>query len=426
MSRRREVWRSRRCCFPRCFCFGTPGPDSLQISTSIKRSPEQGEDLAERSMMKSRAQFCSAVVAVLAAVGILVGCGGEGKGALPSVEITGQAIITTVVGTGEAGFSGDGSSAMEARINAAEGLVFAEGDSFFFADTGNHRVRKVGPDGVVTTVAGTGEPGFSGDGGPATSAQLNNPSSGLALDEEGNLFVADFFNSRIRRIATDGTITTVAGGDPPELGDGGQATAATLTLPGGVAVDADGNLIIADHEGNRIRKVDGEGVITTIAGTGEAAFGGDGGPAVKARLNNLADVSIDAMGNIYVPDRDNQRIRKIDSGGIISTIAGTGEPGFSGDGGPARSARLDSPLDVVLDSLGNVYVADTQNHRVRKIDSRGIISTVAGSQAGFSGDGGPAASASLLSPAGLAFDSAGNLYIADTGNNRIRKLTPKR
>lgn len=377
-------------------------------------------------MTKSRAQFCSAAVVVLAAVGILVGCGGEEKGALPSAEITGQAIITTIVGTGEAGFSGDGSSAKEARINAAEGLVFAEGDSFFFADTGNNRVRKVGPDGVVTTVAGTGEPGFSGDGGPATSAQLNNPSSGLALDEEGNLFVADFFNSRIRRIATDGTITTVAGGNSPELGDGGQATAATLTLPGGVAVDADGNLIIADHEGNRIRKVDEEGVITTIAGTGEAAFGGDGGPAVKARLNGLADVSIDAEGNIYVPDRDNQRIRKIDSGGIISTIAGTGERGFSGDGGPARSARLNSPLDVVFDSLGNIYVADTQNHRVRKIDSRGIISTVAGSQGGFSGDGGPAASASLISPAGLAFDSAGNLYIADTGNNRIRKLTPTR
>jgi sugar lactone lactonase YvrE len=389
-------------------------------------SGSRWEHVAAAGGAASRAQFCSAVVVVLAAVGILVGCGGEEKDALPSAEITGQAIITTIVGTGEAGFSGDGSSAKTARINAAEGLVFAEGDSFFFADTGNHRVRKVGPDGVVTTVAGTGEPGFSGDGGPATSAQLNNPSSGLALDEEGNLFVADLFNSRIRRIATDGTITTVAGGDPPELGDGGQATAATLTLPGGVAVDADGNLIIADHEGNRIRKVDGEGVITTIAGTGEAAFGGDGGPAVKARLNNLADVSIDAMGNIYVPDRDNQRIRKIDSGGIISTIAGTGEPGFSGDGGPARSARLDSPLDVVLDSLGNVYVADTQNHRVRKIDSRGIISTVAGRQAGFSGDGGPAASASLLSPAGLAFDSAGNLYIADTGNNRIRKLTPKR
>ena len=223
--------------------------------------------------------------------------------------------------------------------------------------------------------------------------------------------------------SADWRIDTFAG--LPELGDNGPATDARLATPTGVAVDGAGNLYIADSRNHRIRKVDSSGTITTIAGTGELGFGGDGGPATDARLAFPTDVAVDGAGNLHIADSRNHRIRKVDSSGTITTIAGTGELGFGGDGGPATDARLAFPTDVAVNGAGNLYIADSRNHRIRKVDSSGTITTIAGSgEPGFSGDGGPATDARLARPNGVAVDDAGNVYIADTDNHRIRILTP--
>ena len=252
---------------------------------------------------------------------------------------------------------------------------------------------------TITTIAGTGEFGFSGDGGPAVEAELRNL-YGVAVDSAGNLYIADTRNRRIRKIDSTGTITTIAGtGEVGFSGDGGPAAVARLTFPYGVAVDSAGNLYIADTGNQRIRKVDSTGTITTIAGTGEVGFSGDGGPAVEAELRNPYGVAVDSAGNVYIADSSNHRIRKVDSTGTITTIAGTGEVGFSGDGGPAVEAELRSPRGVAVDSAGNVYIADVSDRRIRKVDSTGTITTIAGTgEVGFSGDGGPAVEAELRSP----------------------------
>ena len=218
-------------------------------------------------------------------------------------------------------------------------------------------------------------------------------------------------------------IETVAGYVP--LGDGGAATAAALMNPGGVAVDAAGTLYIADTDNNRIRKVTTAGVITTVAGNGLAGAGGDGGQAVFASLHSPHGVAVDAAGNLYIADTDNNRIRKVTPAGIITTVAGTGISGHSGDGGPATAARLNYPVGVAVDAAGNLYIADTGNSRIRKVTPAGVITTLAGTGiGGYSGDGGPATAAQLKYPFGVAVDAAGNLYIADSGNNSIRKVTP--
>jgi len=290
--------------------------------------------------------------------------------------------------------------------------------NLYIADTDNSRIRKVSG-GTITTVAGNGNPSFSGDGGPATSASLDNP-MGLAVDSAGNLYIADSWNDRVRKVSS-GTITTVAGGGTNGLGDGGPATSASLFWPYGVAVDSAGNLYIADTNNSRIRKVSG-GTITTVAGNGNFGFSGDGGPATSASLYRPWGVAVDSAGNLYIPDAGNHRIRKV-SGGTITTVAGNGSQGSSGDGGPAASASLNSPMGVAVDSAGNLDIADWGNSRIRKV-SGGTITTVAGNGGyRFSGDGGPATSASLSDPCGAAVDSAGNLYIADFWNNRIRKVS---
>ena len=337
------------------------------------------------------------------------------------VDSTGT--ITTIAGTGELGFSGDGGPAVEAELYDPAGVAVDSAGNLYIADSGNQRIRKIDSTGTITTIAGTGELGFSGDGGPAVEAELRSP-RGVAVDSAGNLYIADSRNRRIRKVDSTGTITTIAGtGELGFSGDGGPAVEAELHSPHSVAVDSAGNVYITDSSDRRIRKVDSTGTITTIAGTGEFGFSGDGGPAVEAELYDPLGVAVDSAGNVYIADYRNRRIRKVDSTGTITTIAGTGEFGFSGDGGPAVEAELRSPYGVAVDSAGNVYIADVSDQRIRKVDSTGTITTIAGTgECCFSGDGGPAVEAELRNPYGVGVDSAGNLYIADSGNQRIRKI----
>ena len=240
------------------------------------------------------------------------------------------------------------------------------------------------------------------------------------MDSAGNLYIADHDNNRIRKVS-NGVITTIAGGDGNGFsGDGGLATSAYLYGPGGVAVDFAGNLYIADTGNQRIRKVT-NGVITTVAGSGTAGFSGDNGPATTARLNGPRDVAVDFAGNLYIADTDNQRIRKV-ANGVITTVAGSGTAGFSGDNGAATGAQLNGPRGVAMDSAGNLYIADADNHRIREV-SNAIITTIAGVSQGFGGDNGPATSAHMYYPGGIAVSAVGNLYIADQGNNRIRRVS---
>jgi len=324
--------------------------------------------------------------------------------------------ITTVAGTGTLGYSGDNGPATSARLNGPQAVAVDYAGNLYIADTENSRIRKVS-NGVITTVAGSGTPGFGGDNGPATGAQLYFP-SGVAVDSALNLYIADSANNRIRKVS-NGVITTVAGNGTQGFGgDNGPATSAQLNRPQGVAVDSAGNVYIADRNNNRIREVS-NGVITTVAGN---SLSGDNGPATSAQLYSPQGVAVDSAGNLYVADPGNNRIRKV-SNGVITTVAGNGTPGFSGDNGPATSAQLNRPQGVAVDSAGNVYIADRNNNRIREV-SNGVITTVAGNGTYFCcGDDGPATSGQLRHPSGIAVDSAGDLYIADTYNNRVRKVS---
>jgi sugar lactone lactonase YvrE len=315
-------------------------------------------------------------------------------------------IITTVVGIGERGLVGDGGLATEAALNNPRGLLVDGDGNMLISDSGNSRVRKVdAPTGIITTVAGTGKVGFSGDGGPATEAAVG--TAGIALDSNGNLFIVHALANRIRRVdATTGIITTVAGSGPNGLGtgsfsgDGGPATGATLNAPLAVAVDAEGNLFISDSSNHRIRGVDAStGIITTVAGTGFQGFSGDGSPATEARLLFPDGVVVDGAGNLFLADRRNDRIRRVEATtDIIETVAGTGQEDFSGDGGLAAEANLWEPKGVAVDAEGNLFIADRSNGRIRRVDAAtGLITTVAGSgKLGFTGDGGPATEADVV------------------------------
>jgi sugar lactone lactonase YvrE len=343
-----------------------------------------------------------------------------GNNRIRKVDTSG--IITTVAGNGTYGFEGDGGPATSALLSTPLGLTAVGGD-LYFADSLNNLVRKITSTGVIITVAGNGELGFSGDDGPALAAQLNSP-EGVAVDGDGNLFIADFGNQRIRKVSTTGVISTIAGnGSEGFGGDGGPATSAELFRPSGIAFDGAGNLLVADSGNSRIRQITPSGVIATVAGNGLADFSGDGGPATSAALKAPRRVASDSAGNLFIADSGNNRIRKIAPSGVISTVAGSGSGGFSGDGGPAPAAQLANPRDMAVTPDGNLFIADTGNRRVREVTSVGTIATVAGNGSyGFSGDGGPASSAQLISPQGLALDPAGNLFISDSGNSRIRKV----
>ena len=333
--------------------------------------------------------------------------------------------ITTVAGTGETGFSGDSGPAARARLNFPQGLAVDDTGNLFIADSGNHRIRRVDPSGIITTVAGRGERGFSGDGGPSIRAQFDYPLD-VAVDSAGNLFIADYWNHRIRRVGPSGAISTIAGSSKQGFsGDGDPAVTAQLRGPAGVAVDGAGNLFIADSGNDRIRRVDPSGVITTIAGTGASGFSGDGDPAVTAQLRGPAGVAVDSAGSLFIADSGNDRIRRVDPSGVITTMAGMGAPGFGGDNGSAVDAQLFIPAGVAVDSAGNLFIADSGNDRIRRVDPSGTISTIAGTrQRRFSGDNGAATQARLHAPFGLATDNAGNLFIADYLNHRIRRVDP--
>lgn len=340
-----------------------------------------------------------------------------------SLDINAQ-IINTIVGTGTPGSSGDGGNANLAQLSWPIGVAFDATNNLYITDNGVHRIRKVNTSGIISTFAGTGVNGFSGDGGPATSAQLSSP-GGVAIDAFGNVYISELGNNRIRKVNTSGIISTFAGtGVTGFSGDGGPAINAQLNSPTRIAIDGFGNVYIADNGNNRIRKINTSGIISTFAGTGVAGFSGDGGLAINAQLKYPFGVSFDSGGNLYVTDSGNNRIRKVNTSGIISTFAGTGIAGFSGDGGIAISAQLTLPYEISFDSFGNSYIADEGNSRIRKINLTGTISTIAGTVVtGFSGDGGLATSAQIWGPFGVTIDVLGNVYIADNSNSRIRKVT---
>ena len=412
--------------------------------------------------------------------------------------------VTTVAGTGTAGYNGDGGPAAQAQLDTPMGLAIDSAGNLFVADSENHRIRKIAANGTISTVAGNGSFGYGGDNGPATAAELNQP-EGVTVDAAGNIYIADTVNDRVREVGSDGNIATVAGtgvsavygsiwdetGVSTTTGDNGPATSAAVVLPTDVAVDSSGNLYIADYGNARIRVVaktiintiagltngipltDGQaaiatrltgptglatdpngnvyfaegsiatgsglgngdfrvwkitissGILNVVAGNGIASYSGDGGAAAVAQLNGPASIAVDASGNLYFADSLNHRVRRITAAGRIDTVAGNGTPGFSGDGGPATSAQLNSPLGVAVDNSGNIYVADTDNNRIRKVSGNGVIATIAGNgNASFFGDETSALLASIHAPEGLVVAPDGTIYIADTLNQRVRRMTP--
>jgi uncharacterized protein (TIGR03437 family) len=401
-------------------------------------------------------------------------------------------IIQTVAGSD---FAADGPSALAAIFSQTEGIAIDGGGTIYVADADDNRVRKINSDGSIQTVAGTGVAGFAGDGGPSNAAMLSHP-YGVAIDAQGNIYIADLGNKRVRKISPGGTVATVAGGGtttPGGNGDGGPATNAQLLEPRNVAVDSYGTLYVSDFGAHRVYRITPGGILTTLAGTGNAGFSGDGGASQLAQLNSPAGLASDASGALYIADSANNRIRKVyqgvittvytvtgptgiaispagalyiaasgylgtqfkaiggispardvtldrtgnvyvttgqyvdkvSSSGTVTTVAGSAaEPYFGGDNGPATAARLHAPSGLAVDDAGNWYIADTANNRIRKITPAGIITTIAGTgDAGLKGDNGSATLAQLNGPRSVACDSQHNIYIADSGNNSVRKIT---
>ncbi|MFK4119911.1 RICIN domain-containing protein [Streptomyces longwoodensis] len=337
-------------------------------------------------------------------------------------------LISTVAGPGGTG-APPGGKAVSAQLIGPYGMTVDRDGALYIAEFGGHRIRKVTADGKISTIAGTGSPGRGAEGVSAVSAPLSHP-RGIAVDSAGDLYIADAGNNRVRKITmADGKIHTFAGtGTATYGGEGVAATTAHLNAPFDVAVDGADNVYIADYGNHRIRKVTADGKISTVAGTVGAGLAADGTLATAAQLRSPSAVAVDSAGNLYIAESGNQRVRKVTKAdGKIRTVAGTGAATFGGDGVQAVSAPLYSPMAVVVDSTGTLYIADTNNHRVRKVAVDGTISTVAGTgDATFGGDGESAASAKLSSPHGLAADCVDTLYIADYANNRVRKVTSAR
>lgn len=345
-------------------------------------------------------------------------------------KVTASGTISTVAGNGVQGYAGDHGPALNAKLSLPVGVAVDSAGDLFIGDSLNQVIRKVTPDGIIITVAGNTNEKYSGDGGPAIDAALNlgrlgGPGGGVAVDASGNLFIADTFNSRIRKVTPAGIISTVAGdGAFTHAGDGGQAIRAALNSPLNVALDASGNLFIADFENSRIRKVTPAGIISTVAGSGGQGYCCDHGPAVGAKLSLPTGVAVDSVGNLFIADSGNRRVRTVTSDGVIRPLVGNGAFQFAGDGGQGADAVLNSPASVALDRSGNLFIADSGNNRIRKLTTSETIETVVGNGAlGYSGDQGPAAKAELSAPSGVAFDASGNLFIADKGNNAIRQVT---
>jgi sugar lactone lactonase YvrE len=323
--------------------------------------------------------------------------------------------------------SGQATTIIDGVLNQPNGLAVDANGNLYVAEAGTDLIRRIAPDGTITTVAGNGTCGSSGEGGQATLAALCFP-LGVAVDQAGNLYIADWGTSRLLKVTLDGTITRIAGnGERGDTGDAGPPLAAKIEPSGGIAVDTNGTLYFT--QSHRIREVSSNGLITTLAGSTEANFAGDGGGRAGARFHSPLGLAVDKdfYVNVYIADTGNWRVRRWSTGAgmfrdTVGTVAGNGAFGISGDGGPATSASLNRPYGLVFDRNGNLYYSDIGSHRVRKIDTRGIITTFAGAGRGFAGDGGPATQALLSSPADLATDDAGNIYIADSDNGRIRRV----
>jgi DNA-binding beta-propeller fold protein YncE len=337
-------------------------------------------------------------------------------------------IITTAVGTGERGFAGDGGPAERALLSGPFDVGFDTAGNLYFSDTFNHRIRRVdAATGLIATCAGSGEAGYSGDGGPATRARLNEP-YGIAVDQMANIYIADRHNHCVRRVdGTSGVITTFAGNGAAGFGgDGDAASKAGMVEPNGLALDsAQLRLFIADVADHRVRVVDlASRVISTFAGTGEAQHSGDGGPATAAGVFGARAVKVGADETVYILERQGSTLRTVDPGtGVISVLAGTGARGYSGDGGRARDAVFDAPKELALDPGGDILIVDTENHAIRRIyAASGIVETIAGGRKSGEGDGGPAPAAGLGRPHGAVVGPDGAIYIGDTENHRIRKL----
>jgi sugar lactone lactonase YvrE len=360
---------------------------------------------------------------------LVLGCGGTpGRECL---EVPGN--ICPFAGSGKAGVGAEGEPASQTELFQPMDAAVGPGGEVFVVDWNNHRVRAVDAGGVIRTVIGTGRIGDGLDG-PATSVDLYQPTD-LAFDAEGRALLAAWRNHQVMRLSKDGELTTVAGsGKRGFEGDGALATLAKLDLPSSVAVGPDGALFVADQGNRRVRRVGPDGRITTVAGTGDPGFGGDGGPATQAQLDSPAGQSASPSGKLavggdgvlYLADSGNHRVRRVGPDGLVTTVAGTGEAAFGGDGGPATQAALSRPTDVALAPDGSLYVADTDNSCIRRIGPDAVITTAAGvcGQAGDEGDGGPATSARLQRPFGIHVDPEGRLFIADTFNHRIRVVVP--
>jgi sugar lactone lactonase YvrE len=336
-------------------------------------------------------------------------------------------IISTAVGTGEKGFAGDGGPAAHALLNGPFDVCFDRAGNLYFSDTFNNRIRRVDGRGIITTLAGNGDKGFSGDGGKATDAALNEP-YGVVIDSAGNLYIADRLNRRVRRVdAATNVITTLAGtGEAAYGGDGGPATQAGLAEPNGLALGpGETRLYITDVADNRVRSVDlASGVIGTFAGTGAAEHSGDGQESSAAGTFGARAVKVGADGTVYILERQGSSLRAVDPiTGIIATIAGTTARGYSGDGGPALAAVFDAPKEMAIDQDGSLLIVDTENHAIRRIDAgTSIVTNLAGGRQGPGGDGGPAELAGLDRPHGAVVGPDGAIYIGDTNNHRIRKV----
>jgi sugar lactone lactonase YvrE len=383
--------------------------------------------------VRAKRRVLIAAVALLGGTGLFAGV----AAASPAPS------ITTVAGTGVKGSSGDGGPAVKARLNTPAGVAEDLVGTLYVSDPANNTVRKIVmpttiQQDIITTIAGTGASGFFGDGGQATSARLSQP-AGVAVDSHGNVFIADTGNNRVRRITTSGIISTVAGngdcrkateGGPntktrkhDSLGDGGPATSASLCRPMGIAPDSSGDLFIADTGHDLVRKVLPDGTIVAFAGIGKPGRQGNAHSAADTSLKFPTGVVTDTLGHVYIADSGNNEVRIANANGVMSTFAGTGKVGFSGDGGLAMHAKLHYPTGLGVDPSGNVFVADTRNDRIRQINTSGIISTYAGTgRPGFSGDGGPATMAQIKTPTGdLAADGSA-VYFADTVNRRVRGI----
>ena len=332
--------------------------------------------------------------------------------------------ISTIAGTGKRGISGDGGSATDAIIGRPTAVALDSKGNVYIANEQIPRIRMVTPEGIITTVAGTDSTEVQDGNRPATETNLSN-AYGIATDLDDNLYVLSRGHSKIFKIGADGIARHIAGtGETGFSGDGGPALKAQFNFPNHLVADATGNLFIADTANHRVRKISTHGVITTVAGTGKSGFSGDGGPAIEAELGAPAAIAMDADGNVYIAEFFNHRIRKITTDGIITTIAGTGTPGYNGDGQPAIESQIGEPTGVAVDRSGYVYISDQVNMRVRVVTPSGIMHTVAGTgNRGYTGDGGPAEKAQTSNPDIIAFGPNGNLFIPDHLNAVVRKLT---